>query len=178
MCLIPGVKWIVHVWRSEAVAPACATQRWGQSGDDGSPKQANTPETTEALGSERSPWAVPSDAGQGVCVSVWGLCPLNFPLFWMEARIDAGFIFTGRTPSLCHVIAVIQRQTNSSVLFFTYMYSIDFKEKAEDVNWSAVREFAFGYMIWPHDPELRFKRVKINKCMIWLNSIYLNSFLY
>lgn len=104
-CLLPCVCWTLH-WRcSQAVAPSCAPQHWGQRGEGGSPKQAQTPETTEALGAE-SPGAVSSDAGQGVCVSVWGLCPLSFPLFWMEARIDAGFIFTGRTPSLCHEIAV------------------------------------------------------------------------
>lgn len=141
----------------------CTRQHWGQRGDDGSPKQANTPETTEALGAV-SRWAVPSDAGQGVCVSVWALCPLSFPLFWMEARIDAGFIFTGRTPSLCHEIAVCVTlciNTDAApdkflgVFFFLYTYtvfplplhaavhSIHFNEKAEDVGWRAVREFGY-----------------------------------
>lgn len=68
-------------------------QEWGQGGDDSS--ETNL----KFLKQQRlSAWTGLCPVMRGrVSVSLSGACVQWASLFWMEARIDAGFIFTGQT---------------------------------------------------------------------------------
>lgn len=91
-------------WLSEAAVEFLhkKTELSEQSGDDGSETNLKFLKQQRALGVEiKGP--CPVMRGR-VSVSLSGACVHWAPLFWMEARIDAGFIFTGQIPVQAHQI--------------------------------------------------------------------------
>lgn len=114
----------VFPWCSTAAVQSLHEKKAGMRAE-GWRWQWNQPkilETTEAFGAE-STGSCPVMRG-GVSVSLSGACVHWASLFWMEARIDAGFILSGKTPPYPFhheiTVCVTRHPINSSYIYTLY----------------------------------------------------------